>query len=332
MSDSNEAKFSTGLGTQETAYYTPKKIGETHQIAFGDMSQTFTGADITALIIRRDDQLLLRRAADYLNALEEQAEALKNPYPSADYIANINQSSDLGVSTSERSSFTQDADQINLIKAQQAIINGNCLTESLNKSTNYDTESVFPIVNLQAVTVSTFRAKRQVRALGHVNPKGVVRGTRTCGGTIILTEFDRDSFWKLITAVNPVPGADLNIGDNGSAVLPDQLAPFDLLLMFANEAGNLAYRIIYEIELVTNGVVYSVQDMYNESTLSFLCTDVTPLIPLPPIISRGGALMGEALLIGEGKTVRISPLSVIQSGSEVARRFRFLKNSRFTNR
>lgn len=322
---------STGIGTEESLYK-PIKVGASHQIAFGDMSKTFTGSDITALIIRRDDQLLLKRAIDYLNALEQQAEALQNPYPSADYISTINQSSIVGTSTSEVTDFIENPDNAALAKAQQDLVNGNGLADAMNASTNYDTASVFPVVNLQAITVSTFRAKRQVRALGHVNPKGIVRGTRTCGGTIILTEFDRDSFWTLISAQRPVPGSDLNVGDNGAAVLPDQLAPFDILLMFVNEAGSLAYRIIYEIELVTNGIVYSVQDMYNESTLSFLCTDVTPLIPLPPIITRGGALMGEALLIGEGKSIRISPLSVIQSGSEVARRFRFLKNSRFTNR
>jgi len=114
--------------------------------------------------------------------------------------------------------------------------------------------------------------------------------------------------------------------------LPDQVAPFDILLMFANEAGTMAYRMIYEIELVTNGIVYSIQDMYNENTLSFICTDVTPLIPLPAVITRGGALMSESIIVGEGKTIRISPMAQITSGKEVLRRYRMLKRARTTNR
>jgi hypothetical protein len=258
-------------------------VSETHQLAFGDMTNTFTGSDITALIIRRDDQLLLKRAKDYLDSI-------------------------------------------------QGVSRVNVGAQATGQDTPYDKETLYPIINLQAITVSTFRAKRQVRALGHVNPRGIVRGQRTIGGTIILTEFDRDSFWNLIAVPDPVGGADINVGDAGIPVLPDQLAAFDILLIFANEAGTMAYRMIYEIELITNGSVYSIQDMYNENTLSFLCTDVTPLMPLPALITRGGALMSETLIPGDGKSIRISPMAAITSGKEVLRRYRMLKQSRTGNK
>jgi len=256
-------------------------VSETHQLAFGDMTNTFTGSDITALIIRKDDQLLLKRAKDYLDSLQTNGSSAAEP-----------------------------------------------ASNPLGQDTPYDKGTLFPVINLQAITVSTFRAKRQVRALGQVNPRGIARGNRTIGGTIILTEFDRDSFWNLIAVPDPVAGADINVGDAGIPVLPDQLAPFDILLLFANEAGTMAYRMIYEVELVTNGVVYSIQDMYNENTLSFLCTDVTPLIPMPPLITRGGALMSETLIPGDGKSIRISPMAAVTSGKEVLRRYRLLKQTR----
>lgn len=287
--------FSVGLGTEQLRHQQQTGVTETHKIAFGDMSPTFTGSDITALIIRQDDPLMIKRAAEYL-------ERLSDDVSNAAAIAKSGNANGLGtdnpfVPTDEMYDVSQ--------------------------------QPVYPVINLQAVTISTFRNKQQVRALGHVNPKGVARGTRTIGGTLILTEFDRDPFWKMITdSPVPVPGKDINVGDSGNPVLPDQLLEFNLMLLFANEAGILSYRMIYGIELVTNGTVYSIQDMYNENTLSFLCTDVTPLTPLPPLITRDNALMSEMLKVGTGKAIRISPLASITSGKEVLRRFRLLKNSR----
>lgn len=134
---------------------------------------------------------------------------------------------------------------------------------------------ILPLINLQSITVSTFRAKRQVRALGHVNPRGLARGSRTVAGTFILTELDRDAFWDILGP----PILDRNVGDTGTSV-PDQMRPFDVMLLFAHELGNIAIRHIYGMEIVTNGVVYSVQDYYSENTVSYIATDCSPLIPL----------------------------------------------------
>jgi len=292
-SDSNESRFSTGLGTKQLKYDQPASLPQGHEQAFADLSRNFTGADIKAIIIRRDSDVLLKRAKDYLDTVQVQA-------------------------------------NIDPVLNPQTALEG-----PQGQDQPYDQSNLIPVLNLEAVTVSTFRTKRQVRALGHVNPRGIARGNRTIGGTIIMTEFDRDTFWNLISIPNPVNGEDINIGDSGAAVLPDQLAPFDLLLMFANEAGIMAYRIIYEIEIVTNGVVYSIQDMFSENTLSFLCTDVTPLIPLAPLFALPGGYMSDKL-IGDvhtkGAPVHISPLAQVSSGKEVLKRFRMLKQSRDTNR
>lgn len=328
---------STGLGTTETAYHTPQQIGETHQLAFGDMSNTFTGSDIKCLIIRRNDVTMTKRALDYLMALQQQADAKLNPLPVPTLDPN-NPSPSQSLFLTGLPQDLRDAEiGVNSVstaaerEAQKAIIDGNGLADSMNRPNIDDAGDLIPVVNLQAITVSTFRAKRQVRALGHVGSRGIVRGTRTCGGTLILTEFSQDVFWRMISGQDPVPGSDYNTGDDGAAVLPDQLVPFDILLLFNNEAGHMAYRMIYEVELVTNGVVYSIQDMYNESTLSFLCTDVSPLIPLPPVVV-GDSTFDDGAANKSGKTIHINPLSTVRSGKEIARQFRLLKNSRMTTR
>jgi len=270
-------------------------VSKVKGLAFGDMSRTFTGSDITALIIRRDDPVLLKRAAEYLAEVQKSLEAP-------------------------------------LSSEENEVCNVIDFSSPVGQDIPYDKENVIPILTLQAITVSTFRTKRQVRALGHVNPRGVARGNRTVGGTLILTEFDRDAFWKLISIPDPVAGSDINIGDSGAAVLADQIAPFDILLMFANEAGLMSYRMIYEIDIVTNGSVYSIQDMYSENTLSFLCTDITPLTPLPSVVADIWRSAIDGSLRNYGTKGIISPMASITGGKEVLRRYRMLKRARTTER
>lgn len=166
------------------------------------------------------------------------------------------------------------------------------------------------LADLTSITVSTYRSKQQVRTLGRVNPTGLAYGQRTIAGTMILTEFDREPFWRLLQT-NLADRDILSQGYN-AAVLLDQLPPFNVMLLFADEHGGAAYRVIYEISVVTNGTVYSIQDMYTENTISFMATDVTPLQP----ISRDKAVFS-GRVIGQA-----------MSATEIARRFRDLKGSR----
>lgn len=176
---------------------------------------------------------------------------------------------------------------------------------------------ILPLVNLQSITISTFRAKSQVRALGHVNAVGLARGSRTVAGTFILTEFNRDAFWDVLTA----PIRDINTGDTGS-ILPDQMRPFDILLLFAHEMGNLAIRHIYGLEVVTNGVVYSIQDYYSENTVSYIAQDVGPLIPLTPAFD--GADMNDFT----GARVKLNNLITGIRGSTLEQDFEYIRKAR----
>lgn len=200
-----------------------------------------------------------------------------------------------------------------------------------NLPVSQSTENFLHLLNLQSITTSTFRNKSQVRALGQVNPRGFARGSRTIGGTMILTEFNRDVFWNLLK--NNAPMNDQNVGDVGARVLVDQLAPFNMVLLFQHEYGAVAYRQIYGIEIVTNGNVYSIQDMYHENTLSFLCQDVTPLTPLEGVKGQLDTWRDRAGKIGNrpGLTLvppRIASLASIQNGRSIVQNYRLRKNSR----
>lgn len=253
--------------------------------------QTFTGSDIRALVVRPQDDPELDRVIQFLEAVEDH---LANEGTPEDSLGNIDESTLFLDPEFYKPDLARAADFVELF-------------------------------NLQSLTVSTFRNKAQVRGLGTINPRGFARGSRTSAGTLILTEFERDAWWELIgLPKEPTPSADLNIGDAGRSVLVDQIAPFDLVLIFNNELGAAAYRYIYGVDIITNGIVYSISDLYHENTISFVCRDVTPLTPVEEIKD----IIRKQARNPHGRHRRISTLNYVESGREITRRFRLRKASR----
>ena len=60
----------------------------------------------------------------------------------------------------------------------------------------------------------------------------------------------------------------------------DQLPPLNLSLLFSNEYGFASYQRLLGVRFVMDGVVYSTQDMYTERQITWVASDLTPLLPL----------------------------------------------------
>lgn len=144
---------------------------------------------------------------------------------------------------------------------------------------------VLPLATALQLTYSSFRATPFARPVGYVNPKGFARATRTVTGNIKFyltrTDFLRRLIWYLdsySSAQNEIPYYSL-----------DQLPPVDLMLMFANEYGSSAFRVL-------RGVIFTTEDMLTgvgvvETTLSeinFIALDATPLTPMSEIDPNDG--------------------------------------------
>lgn len=125
---------------------------------------------------------------------------------------------------------------------------------------------------LQTISVQSFREKNAVRALGHSYAKGYTRGTVTTAGSMIFTIFNEHALTQMITAM----GNSRTYGERDtelSTLRPDQLPPIDLTLIFANEYGALSDLRLYGVEFVTDGQVYSIEDLLSEGTMNFVCRD-----------------------------------------------------------
>ena len=251
----------------------------------------FTGTDIKAFILPQGDQVARKEAERRLVELDR---ALQESSQS-----------------SQQEAFKVNPEAVDGTHASNIAetITGQAASPMAN--------DLLPLVNLQSITISTFRAKSQVRALGHVNAVGLARGSRTVAGTFILTEFNKDAFWDVLTG----SFRDINVGDTGM-IQPDQMRPFDLMLLFAHEMGNIAIRHVYGVEVVTNGVVYSIQDYYSENTVSYIAQDVSPLIPLSPAMING------RFTDMTGSRLKLNNLITTVRGATLDADFAYLKNAR----
>jgi len=131
------------------------------------------------------------------------------------------------------------------------------------------------LVECSTLTVSVHREKAPVRACGYINPKGYARGRRTIAGTMILTQFTVDVLFCFLQAVLPH-----DFSKDTTYFKPDQLPPFNATILFSDEYGHASYRRLLGLEFVTDGTVYSIQDMMTEQTVSYMASDFTPLMPV----------------------------------------------------
>jgi len=132
------------------------------------------------------------------------------------------------------------------------------------------------IGNMSTLSYSIHREKFPVRALGYTYPKAWTRGPRTIAGTVVFTVFDRYALYDIAKAKATI---DRSLGETALSLLGDQMAPFDIVCMFQNEYGRTSQLRLLDVELVDEGQTMSVNDIYTESTHSFVAGDIDVMFP-----------------------------------------------------
>lgn len=130
--------------------------------------------------------------------------------------------------------------------------------------------------NLSTLSYSIHREKFPVRALGSTYAKDYTRGPRTIAGTLVFTVFDKYALWDIAAAKAKY---DTGIGESAHSLLGDQMAPFNISCVFTNELGDISTLTLYNVELVDEGQVMSINDIYIESTHSFVARDIDVMYP-----------------------------------------------------
>lgn len=134
---------------------------------------------------------------------------------------------------------------------------------------------VLELAEIQTISYSIHRENSPIRTLGHVNPRGFVKGGRTIAGSIIFTVFNEYAFYRIREYRQIMSETGLFF-----APLADMLPPFDIVLTFFNEYGLGAKMKIYGVTIVDEGQTMSVDDLITEQTYTFMARGIQPMISM----------------------------------------------------
>jgi hypothetical protein len=175
------------------------------------------------------------------------------------------------------------------------------------------------IGELQAISYSVTREKAGIWTMGSPDPRAYNRGKRGLAGSMIFVVFDRSSLleamkdtfflsdkdeartfdtYNTISTTMRLSQLDLMTEPQAATLNPtfndgsadfdqevrnpfyvDQIPPFDVSLVGANEYGALALKKIIGVELLNEGSGYSIDDIVAEEQFTFVARHITPWIP-----------------------------------------------------
>lgn len=141
-------------------------------------------------------------------------------------------------------------------------------------------QSVLITGEMQTITISSARSVSPVRTLGTVAPQAFTRGGRTIAGTMIFSNLLRDAFIE-----HYQQGKDSGETDFDSFFV-DQIPSFDIVLTAANEYGAVANAVIKGITISNFGTTMSVDDMYMESTYTYVAEQFWPFVEDSATVKR----------------------------------------------
>jgi hypothetical protein len=97
-------------------------------------------------------------------------------------------------------------------------------------------DSFIPLKGLSILSISEHADGYPVTALGNKGISGFTRGHALTAGSLGFTIFDRDPFWEIIKKYNEWVGID----SKKAITRPHHLPPFDIIINFVNNDGEVA--------------------------------------------------------------------------------------------
>lgn len=128
-----------------------------------------------------------------------------------------------------------------------------------------------PFSQIQTLSISSTRSVSPVRVLGRSSPLAYTRGARTFAGTMVFASINHDVFKELYAL-----SATESSMYHSTSITSDQIPPFNIVIIAANEKGAACTQAVYDVTLVNYGTTYSIDDLYTEVTYTYVARDVSP--------------------------------------------------------
>lgn len=131
---------------------------------------------------------------------------------------------------------------------------------------------------LQTITVSSARSVMPVRRIGETNPADYTRGSRTIAGSMVFTTTLRDAFVSALSK-------SLKDGEPSTepTIFVDQIPKFGMAFQASNELGGVSSALLVNITLTNFGTTFSIDDIYTESTFTYVAEQYFPMSSLNDI-------------------------------------------------
>jgi len=182
------------------------------------------------------------------------------------------------------------------------------------------------MVNIQGLSYSITREKAPIYSMGRPDPWSFSRGKRGIAGSAVFTIYDRapllgfqeqSSYLSKETETHigsqeaPQPISEYyNLSYAGVSIRPvayaDQIPPFDITLTAANEYGQLAIMRLYGVEFLNEGAGLSVDDIVNETQMTFICRYISGW---KPVALTGSETAEDGTAMGSGVDVAMTEAS-----------------------
>lgn len=121
---------------------------------------------------------------------------------------------------------------------------------------------------ISTLSYSIYREKYPVRAIGYTRAKGYTKGSRTVAGTLAFTMLDKAVINKFIQILYKEDKW------KSLSLLPDELPPFDIDLVFVNELGQTTSLKLIGVEIAEGNSVMSINSMAVSEQYSFVAQDI----------------------------------------------------------
>lgn len=140
--------------------------------------------------------------------------------------------------------------------------------------------TVTELDNITTLSWSLHAGRSATRLVGRAGAVGSRSyGSRTIAGSIVFALSDHHPLMRLLPEDFPTT----KFGPNDRAIwrpniMPDQIPPFDLMLVMQNEYGYASILALYGIQVVDDGGVVGVDNLITENVVQYTALGMDPLV------------------------------------------------------
>jgi len=164
--------------------------------------------------------------------------------------------------------------------------------------------SLWELGSIHTISYSSFREKFAVRSLGMVAAKGYTHGPRTIAGTMVFNVLQAHELYKLSVSSAKQSGQEIKSMSHPGAAMLDQIDPFNILLMFANEFGVYSSLHLFDVTISTEGQSMSIDELVTQNTMNFYALEMLPMLPLGNAFKSTDDMIANLINEAGGKRVK----------------------------